>query len=387
MKFMKYIALAVCAAAFTQEASAQTIVRIVGSTAYRTQMNTALRNLIAGTAGAGYGYVGASANGASQAIYKGTVSGLPVTYLTSLAGSTGGIQINVQGLNSNFLLPSATTSVGGTASLPAGTDPQQADVNMADTTQAATQFTSPSLTAIKVGVLTFEWICNEGAPAGLTNMTPQLAKMLYASGTASLALFTGNPADDVNTVYAVGRDFDSGTRSATFAEMGISNIDPVNQYQLTVSGGEITNAILWPAYPFPPGLLGLPVVEGNGGYTSGGTIATLLGNPAADIGDPGSSGDNVYIAYVGTSDSTTAIAAGARGLTYNGVPYSLQAVKEGSYAYWNYQFVCYRSTMVGAKKTLADALANRIKNFDALIKLTEMRVVRNNDGGVITQDY
>ena len=381
MKIATYLAVAICAVAFTQEAPAQTIVRIVGSTAYRSQMNTALRNLIAGTSGAGYGYVGSSANGANQAIYKGTVSSQSVIYLTSLAGSTGGIQIVVQGLNSNFLLPSATTSVGGTASLPAGTDSQPADCNMADTTQAATQFTSPLLSCTKVGVLSFEWITNEGAPAGLTNMTPQLARALYASGSASLAMFTGVPGDDVRTVYAVGRDFDSGTRSATFAEMGISNIDPVNQYQLTISGGEITAATIWPPYT----LLGLPVVEGNGGYNSGGTLATAFGNPSNN--DPGSTDDNVYVAYVGTSDSANAVAAGARALTYNGVPYSIQAIQEGSYAYWNYQYVCYRATLTGPKKTLADALAVRIRDFDALIKLNTMRVVRNNDGGVITQDY
>jgi hypothetical protein len=90
---------------------------------------------------------------------------------------------------------------------------------------------------------------------------------------------------------------------------------------------------------------------------------------------------------VGTSDSANAITAGARGLKFMGVPYSIQAVQEGSYAFWNYQYVCYRSTLVGTKKTLADALATRIKDFDALIKLNTMRVVRNNDGGVITQDY
>ena len=375
MKFLKYITLAVCAMAFTQEASAQTIVRIVGSTAYRAQMNTALKNLINGTAGAGFGYVGGSQTGANQSIYKGTVGGNSVIYLTSMAGSTGGIQIVVQGLNSNFLLPSATTSVAGTSGLPAGTDSQLADCDMADTTQAATQFTSPSLTANKVGVITFQWIANKGAPANLTNVTPQMVKALYAAGTVSMATFTGVPTDDAVTLYAVGRDFDSGTRSATFAEMGISNIDPVNQYQLTTSGGAITSEVIWPPYT----LLGLPVVEGNGGYSSGGLIATAFGNtsPAA----------KAYISYVGVSDAVTAVGLGAKALTFMGVPYSLENVYNGSYAFWNYQFLCYRTTLTGTKKTLADALANRIKNFDALVKLTDMRVVRNNDGGVITQDY
>ena len=375
MKIATYLAVAVCAVAFTQEASAQTIVRIVGSTAYRSQMNTALRNLIAGTAGAGYGYVGASANGANQAIYKGTVSSQSVTYLTSLAGSTGGIQIVSQGLNSNYLLPSATTSVGGTSGLTAGTDAQPADCSMADTTQAATQFTTPTLACQKVGVIAFQWVVNKGAPAAITNVTPQMAKALYSSGTLSMALFTGVPGDDTTTIYALGRDFDSGTRSATFAEMGISNIDPVNQYQVTASGGAITGKILWPPYT----LLGLPVVEGNGGYNSGGLVATALTNtsPAGEA----------YVGYMGTSDAATAVTGGAKALNFMGVPYSLQAVQEGSYAFWNYEFVCYKSTLAGAKKTLADALATRIKNFDAAIPLSTMRVVRNNDGGVITQDY
>ena len=377
MKIVSYVAAAICAVAFTQQASAQTIVRIVGSTAYRTQMNTALRNLINGTAGAGYGYVGTNQNSANQAIYKGTVSSQSVIYLTSLAGSTGGIQLvaNNTTLTSNFLLPSATTSVGGTASLAAGTDAQPADCSMADTTQAATQFTSPTLSATKVGVIAFQWVANKGAPAGLNNVTPQLARALYSSGTLSMALFTGVGADDATTVYAVGRDFDSGTRSATFAEMGISNVDPVNQYQVTASGGAITGKILWPAYT----LLGLPVVEGNGGYSSGGTLATVMTNtsPAGEA----------YIGYMGTADAATAVTGGGRALTFNGVPYSLQAVQEGSYAFWNYEYVCYRTTLTGAKKTLADALANRIKNFDAAIPLTSMRVVRQNDGGVITQDY
>ncbi len=91
--------------------------------------------------------------------------------------------------------------------------------------------TTPGLpTGQIVGIVQFKWCAGRNIPAGLTNMTAQLARDLYGSGKAALALWTGLSTDHGTKIYAVGRDFDSGTRLTTFAETGVGAKAVVKQY-------------------------------------------------------------------------------------------------------------------------------------------------------------
>jgi hypothetical protein len=94
-----------------------------------------------------------------------------------------------------------------------------------------------------------------------------------------------------------------------------------------------------------------------------------------------------YVSYMGLSDATSAITGGAKELTYNGVLYSLDNVKNGLYTFWCYEHLMYKNTLAGVKKTVADTLATQIETVDAPIKLNEMRVGRQADGGLVTQNF
>jgi hypothetical protein len=47
----------------------------------------------------------------------------------------------------------------------------------------------------------------------------------------------------------------------------------------------------------------------------------------------------------------------------------------------------YKNSLTGVKKTVADTLATQIETVDAPIKLSEMRVIRLSDGGLVTPNF
>ena len=248
-----------------------------------------------------------------------------------------------------------------------------------------------------VGVVPFKFVVAKtsasGPPAGLTNVTSQLARALFGSGTMALSLFTSNNADENFTVYATGRDPDSGTRLICMAEPGIGAQATVKHYQpqdssgnvITTAGGTIDHFAPWPASI----VNGTPVSVFNGGYPSGGQQSFAMGNntPAG----------TTLVSYMGTNDANTgAIPNGAVELSYNGVflggnaatDYNTVALlTEGKYTLWGYEHLYYRSGTAGVLKTVADTLANQIKTTDAVVLLSNMKVSRTSDGGKVTQNF
>jgi hypothetical protein len=357
-------------------AHAQTELRLTGSTAFRSATHTAITNILA----AGYRatHTGTSLGSASQAIFSGTVNGEDVIIRTSWSGSVGGVQTVTQNINVNFLPASALPASGTTTGATTGTELAIPDVALADNYQSATPFTSPVLTDQIVGVVPFRWVASKGSPAALTNINPQLAQALFSNGSLALSLFTGLAADEGLKVWATGRDPDSGTRLTAFAESGIGVGAQVVQNQPTVASGAITSLI---PVPWPVTVVnGITFQQGNGGYSSGGTLVTTMQATAT-------ASTGYYVSYLGLSDATTAINGGAIGLTYNGVTYSLDNVRNGLYTFWCYEHLMYKSTLTGVKKTVADTLANRIATVDAPIKQSEMRVIRETDGGLVTPNF
>ena len=435
-----------------------TILRITGSTAFRSATHSAIVSMFDSAPKAGY--AGSSLSGAGRSFFHGTVGGQQVIITTSWSGSTGGIQVVAGAIPVGFLADTLADSTstpvlataganatGGTqisSSSSFGSNLQVADVAMGDSYQSATPFKTPVLSSTRVGVIGFKWLVNRGlnsgmvtksdvntfsnttitmgstsgivagmhvkgaglptntylkvisvdsgtqvtlsaaatatsgspvtvtfaAPAPITNINTQLAQALWSNGTASLAQFTGNAADSATLVYATGRDPDSGTRLTTFAESGIGVDSTVTQYKPTVSSGVITALA-----PYPQQVVnGITFTEGNGGESSGGTLAGYFGN-VSNLG--------YIISYVGSGDAPGAINAGAKELTYNGVAYSDAAIKDGSYTFWCYEHVLYPQTLATAKKNLANTMADRIATTYAPIKLTEMNCSRSADGGVV----
>ena len=380
---------ALCLAA---NASADVVIHITGSSAFRGATHNAILNIL-NTSGRTYGYTGSTLSGASQAIFKGTTKngGASVTIKTSFSGSIAGLQTVDQGLNVNFLADNATTSAGGTASLATGTSASVPEIALSDVYASSAPFETPNLVeagASPVGVIPFKWVASCDAPAGLSNMTPQIAQALFPTGSTKLATFTGSSADEAVNVYALGRDFDSGTRATAFAETGVGNSNPVKQYSPTASGGKVTSQAFWSSYT----LLGYSVATGNGGYSSGGTLADMLRNHTTGTGTIGGH----YVTYLSTGDANRAITgsgssntgasyANAKELTYNGVAYSATAVQEGSYTFWGYEHLSYNTADSGIA-TVAEDLATQIHDTDATasgILMSSMKVTRNSDGGIV----
>ena len=106
MKKKNLALIAIAAASLTGTASAQTTIRLTGSTAFRGATMTAIRNIL--QPGYTFAYAGnANINSASEAIFTGTTvatagppasPATPVVIKVSWGGSTGGLQTVVQNL-------------------------------------------------------------------------------------------------------------------------------------------------------------------------------------------------------------------------------------------------------------------------------------------------
>jgi hypothetical protein len=391
MKTTKILTAGALALAMLGTASAQTVIRMTGSTAFRKQTISAIIKLMGGSVNGDTGtlvapatmaYTGADTKNlsANAGIYKGTIAGNSVTVLTSWSGSNGGIQVTAGSIPIQFIpLSQATSSGTGTKDVP---DPRApgtpnpfengtADVTMMDTFQASTPFlgnylgtTYATLAATRVGVIPYQWVASEGTPATLNNMTPLIAQAQWKGlGTLPLSFYTGLVADAGTTVFTTGRNPESGTRNATFTESGIGSLSVVQQY-------DPATGALYPATT----LLGIPYGEGEGGENSGGTIATKISSSPASF----------YVSYLGINDAEDAVDGGARAMTWNGVAYTPENVIEGKYTFWTYEHLGYRSSTAGVVKTVADAIATQILLETAPILLNQMHVERFQDGGPVS---
>src|SRR5262245_36819910 len=279
--------------------------RITGSTAFRGNTHTAITNIFdPGTVT--YAYIDnsggtATLTSSSAAIFNGTVNGVATTIKTHWTGSEGGIQ-TVAGapvFNVTYLADNTVTLPPPGNKLPSNTvlsDSSVPDVAMSDVFQASSKFkagrfkgvtyqalnsavTTAGLPAGQVvGVVQFKFVASNSAPAGLANMTSQNARDLFTNGKMGLSMFTGVNADEGFTVYATGRDFDSGTRLTALAEVGLGAQATVKQYQPQKGGVLATTCCgtldgppfkIWPA----GSVNGVPWGVGNGGYSSGGDLA------------------------------------------------------------------------------------------------------------------
>jgi hypothetical protein len=397
MKAPKILSAAVLALA-TVGANAQTVVHITGSTAFRAAVHEAITNILA--PGFLYGYQGTSFTGASQAIFTGTAltNGGPVIIKTSWSGSLAGIETVSQAYPSTvgtFLTNGTPISTAGTPNAPAVYDlPLIPEVCMSDGFQYTSQYPTPVLQAQSVGAVTFKFLKNvtgvSTAP-GLTNMTPLLAQALWENGSLPLSMFSSNPDDSNTIVYAIGRDPDSGTRKTAFLETGVqtflSELTPaiVYQWQPTNGSGVVNKAnpaAITGQQPWPPETIDNIYFPDNGdcGYSSGGDLAYAMR----------ASSPFIYVTYLGLSDATTAEGGGATELTYNGIPYSDQAVRNGQYTYWTYEQMDYLPTYGTTDangKAVADSIAqailtNTAANVGEL--LSTMNVTRFQEGGPVT---
>jgi len=394
MKAPKILLAGLLAISTVGVAQAQTTVYLTGSTAFRTATQNAILDML--SPGYSVGFVGSSYAGAGAAIISGTTksNSIPVTFKTYWSGSLAGIQtVSEQMPIANSFLSSTNSTSGGTNTAIASPGYDASDIptaTMADSSQDTTQYPTPTLSAQTVGVVDFTFVKNKTAPAGLTNMTPLLAQALWSAGSLPLSMWTGDTNDATNLIYAIGRNPDSGTRNTAFLETGIqsyvSSLTPavVVQYAPTnatgrvtaKNTGNITSQGVWP----PETIDNIAFPLGDSGYSSGGDLATAMGQTSSFN----------YVTYLGLSDASTALGLGATEIAYTGTYFSHGAVENGPYTFWSYEQLDYLPTYATTDAngyTVANLLAQTIANENLSgvgESLTSMNVSRAEDGQPVT---
>lgn len=384
-------------------ASAQIVLRITGSTAYRSATIQAIQDTL--NAGFTVGWVGTGTlAGSTEAIFHGTTktTNIAVTIKTGFSGSVGGVFSLTKGLGipdatasppitAGFLVDGTPTSVlPGTANVPATFEtpvqPPAADkagfpnVALSDSFQGSTPFKTPTLTDTLVGVVPFQWARNNGSPASITNVTNQLGNAVLQNG--SLPQFQFDNGAAATPIFVTGRNFDSGTRLCTFAETGFGINNPPSQLDSTQPTANHIASGAWVA-----GAGGNVFFTAANGFTSGGQVATAL-DATGSLGVIG----GWLISYLGVADANTAVAGGATTLNYNGVTFSVAAVQNGQYTFWSYEHYLKspQLTALGAAdnhNVVANALATTLTSDAAVspagILLSGMNVSRSTEGAPV----
>ena len=370
-------------------------VDITGSTAYRANVYAAIQAVL--DSGYTYAYSDTASLGKSTySIFNGTIGGTPVTIKTHFTGSEGGIQTLTQNLSIAYYPDGTTGTVGGTANAGTPSNTEASDVTFSDSQQASSAYSTPALTEdpnSPVGVVPFKFIASKSS--AVTFMTAQLFRALATVGTQPLSMWTGNSSDSSKTVYLTGRDPDSGTRVITFGETGFGAQQPPVQYApyatgqsgtnfITTAGGAIDHFTIWPKST----VNGVAVRTGQGGYSSGGSLAAAVNSTTP--------ANTTLVSYAGTNDADPNIALGEVELPYNGVTlgnvngnYNTDtSLTQGTYTLWGYEH-CYVGSTGGAGtlvQTVADSVAGNIKSTNAVVLLGNMVVSRTGDGGTITHN-
>ena len=316
-----------------------------------------------------------------------------VVVRASWSGSTQGIAdvatgTPVQVLEDNeALLP--TTTAGANVAGPFETANQVAQFAFSDVSQASSTTLAPSLTGQEVGVVPFAFVANSGAPAGMTNVTDQIIATIYAGGTIPVRAFTGVPTD-TSPVYASGRNDGSGSRALVLAETRYGVFSGVQQFigVTNQSTGAMTS---------------LSFVA-NGGFTSNSGIRDLVYGTGASVSlDGAPAAPAIVLSYLTISDWIAATVTGksfdpdgtgplpaafqrAKPLTYNGVAYSEEAVKQGAYTLWGYQWLYQAPVITATELQFYNLFSAAIPNNlgTAAIPIANMTASRaGGDGGPV----
>jgi hypothetical protein len=285
MKTLKLAMAGMLALSIGGLASAQTVVNVSGSTAFRslvtaeeaTLLNNAGPNLETGYPAAAYN--GSSYNGASYSIVHGYLSdGVTEVYFRNhWTGSAGGVVDLTTGNTTLAQIPTTATmsqlTVGvtsdsnGTSGAPT-TDAAAPNIAMSDALAAdiATEISTEGAQGVTdAGLITGSAVTDGGSAAGAdggpvatvnftalvgavasgqsvpaslltTGLTQETLRTLVQQGSLPLQFITGNTSDAGNFLIWVGRNEDSGTRIAYMGESGDTVKGGIKQFMAKQSG-------------------------------------------------------------------------------------------------------------------------------------------------------
>jgi hypothetical protein len=461
------LALALALTGASSASAATTVYHVAGASSFRVALITTEVNYLASiTTGTVSGaYAGTSGlTGNNVTLVEAPVSGGTIVFENNLSGGIAGTE-NVSGLGNKIAFPtptgltlnpvnvgnSTTPATGGTANVTFTTESTFADIAFSDNTLAtaskiiklATSSTVSANSGGTVGVVVYDFIANATSDVtdfGSTtvsstgtvttanatvalSITPQNFSNLWGSGSVEGSTFTGNPADTGVTVYATGRDIDSGARATALAETG---------YGLKGSGAIAVTGALQQVYPLDSsnnivGTASTNVIEsfeqvpastvdgislnaGNGGYNS----SSNLGKALSVTIDPSSNPQTVLIGYLAATDAYAALTAsgtnrhsaillGYAGSTFNpggsttangfATQADINKVYYGQYTFWGYEQVFYNSNNVSTNlqdsanpSSVVSSLVTQLKTngLDVLssagVSLGGLQVARSDDG-------
>lgn len=371
MKHAPILLSAALGLAFAGIAQAAQYVYVTGSTAGRSAFYTTIidGSTVFDSAPTKVTQGSSNPGGASYMTFHGTIGGVDTYVKCHWSGSEAGIADIAGSGTQQFLNDSAVDSLSSATPGPFVTS--TVDLAGADNDKVYSRNPKAAITGTKCVVIPFKWVKQKGSAANLTNVTDQGLRQALTGGVP-LALFTGNSAD-TTYVYVSGRDNQSGTRVNAFGTSAFGIFSAPFQIQVNANGSMKDQ--------------GAGTYVGDYGYSGGGSLATQMGydlSQAAAVDVANGTGVEKYsvIAYLGLSDSNTAIANGGTELTYNGVPYSLTAIKEGQYNFWGNYYI-YRKSTVSSQalavynKLVAPAGLPGHANGTSEIKLTDMHALRN----------
>jgi hypothetical protein len=386
-----FAAFTLAGAAYSQT----TVINITGATAFRSAANSSIIALLGG-ATTEYAYVGTSASAANRAIYRGVVPGITGTVIvrTSWSGSTAGIAAIAAGTAVQLLPTTTAMSTGGNVIEAANANYVTAPASFAfsDVAQSASTTLSPTLTGTAVGVVPFQFVANQSAwnHPGMTNMNDQIMNALYSTSEVPLKFFTGI-ATDTKRVFAVGRNNGSGSRATVLGETQYGFFRAVQQF-LNHEAAQHNSS---------EGITRLNF-GGNNGNQSNSFISNLLKGTSDAVSLYTNTGPTPYatniscllVSYLTQSDVLLAVAdpdgagpkLGAKALSYNGVTYTEDAVKNGTYTLWGYQWLYQAPSITASETTFNTAFVAAIPaNLGtAAIPIPSMNVTRSGgDGGPI----
>jgi len=375
------ITCALLAAGLISQASADQVVYVTGSTAFRGTAYTAFTTpgLIFDGAVTEAERGGSSQSGANYMIFHGNINGVPTYIDCAWSGSNAGIAsvCNVAVDNDGIPLFGAPETwckadgsvTGFVTAQPTSTELEsgshQGDLAFSDTSQASslppTQFVANTSTALKdygvLGIVCFTWLKNNNAASAagasktawnnLVNISTYQAQNLISGGAVTADFLTGQAGDVGTMVYLVGRNKGSGTRANALDDTQYGVNTSVNQFSI---GGNLTGT--------PDGTLTLDTC-GDNGYESGGAVTTALGVPGSTsqtdpfFGGPGW----IAVGYASTSDAQKNGVTTANWITYNGVMSSDGTIENGTFSYWGHEHLYGRSNVAG---TAADTVGGKI---------------------------
>jgi hypothetical protein len=434
MKHTKSILMAAVAALSIASASASAeVIYLTGATAFRSAANNTLYSLYSNnlfvTSGSAVNTADAIAlyftnvaltnnnkvdiavtwtgsEGGMQTVASGTANKrVPFYDLTKLAA------MNITNRTTSLRLPDTTNMLAGDY-----TSLQKGMVGCFDSFQSSSRFQGGKrakdgvvyrgIELQKVGVVPYSPIASKGYDTAFPDRNMTLNNfwniVTSASGLSGEKI-SGNNSDNTKKLWAMGRNVDSGTRVIMLAVNKGGIADQLCQWKVTASGGNVTSMVKHPATT----INGISTGDGEGGETSGGTVAGAMtnvitsstiidGEAAEDLGTA-----HYLVGYVSVADiSSERRTRGLVPLKFNGVEgrchdnavfATLDAgytnIITGKYPWWGYEFVGYDSLASANTKAFANNLITTIKSFESTntvvapnIKLTDMKVSRSADG-------